>query len=340
MKALRVQDIMKLSLVDTDKPQPDGKNVIIKVAKAGICGSDLHILKKGDQKKDRILGHEFSGTVEDSGANKGLKLGDQVTAIPMNPCGQCPECKGGFWNLCGQNVDGLGLSTLYPGAFAQYVSVRPDMVRNLPDGVDLASGAVIEPAAVSLRAVCEAGVRIGDKVLIIGGGVIGVLVAAFARLSGASYVALCETNSSRAEKAMRFGDIDQVFDTNDSEMLSKMLGVSGGEFDKSFDCVGAGPTIATAMTLTKPRGLISLVGVSLDPVAVSIFSAVTKELRLNGSFAYLSEFDICLDLIDRGKLNLSRFISKEVSFDQVQESVEDLASGKSSDIKVLINPQL
>ena len=191
-------------LVIENKEAQTGKKgyILIDVIKAGICGSDIRYWVSGAP-EGLVMGHEFSGIVIDNGGSKKFKEGDRVTALPISPCLKCKECKEGNEQICSQTwAQAIGLTTETPGGFGGRVLVREDMVRHLPDNVTYESGAMVEPAAVALRAANISGIKKGDKTLVIGGGIIGLLTALFLKLKGASYVALTETNEARGSKAV------------------------------------------------------------------------------------------------------------------------------------------
>ena len=176
MKAVKIEGSKKLAVVDSPVPQADGTKVVIKITTVGICGSDLHIWDNGDR-VGLIMGHEFCGTVVDPGSREDLKVGDRVTALPLNPCGECPICKDPRFHTCMNSLKNGSPGVTSAGAYAEYFASRPDMVRKLSDTISDVEAAMIEPAAGTLHAVNLAQVKTGEKVLVIGGGVIGMLTA-------------------------------------------------------------------------------------------------------------------------------------------------------------------
>lgn len=338
MRALRLEEARKLVAVDIDPPQPDGDKVIIKVSRVGICGSDLHYWNE-ENCIGIILGHEVMGTVVDPGSRIDLKIGDRVTALPINPCMKCPSCQRGYYHICIQTLAGSpGTSVYNPGACAEYAAYRPDMVRKLPDSISDEEAAMIEPGAVALRAVRDAGVKPGDKVLISGAGVIGLLCAMFARKAGASYIAITETNPHRIEKARQYGDAHQVFDVFDPNFLLGLLEASSPGFDIFIDCSGVGPAIDTGVSLLKTGGgVVELVGLNMEPVPVSLMFMVMKEPIIRPIvFYYQEEFDLCLKMIANKEIDIARFITRTCTLEETQAAYEDLTSGKSTDVKVMI----
>lgn len=338
MQAVSIEGKKQLKVVETETPKSDGNKVIVEVAKVGICGSDLHLWENGDR-IGLIMGHEFCGKVVDPGALKEtLNIGDRVTVLPLNPCGKCVNCKHGKANTC---INGLAASPgiTAPGAYAQFYAARPDMVRALPDNVSDAEGTMIEPTAVALRAVHLAGVKPGDKVLVTGGGIIGLLCAAWARIAGASYIALSEANPNRAKKALEMGDVDEVFDATDKEVVKKLMVASKGGFDQALECAAVAPAVNTALQALKFEGKLILVGVNYSPVPVSTLLTVLHELEVKGTIGYApEEFDQTIELMAKKVIKTERFISKTVGLDGVQGAFEQLTSGETSDVKIIIQP--
>jgi len=339
MRALKLKGPKKLAVVETETPQPDGHNVIIKVSFAGICGTDLHFWEAGGGltgKEDLIMGHEFSGTVEDPGMLKdAIKRGDNVSVIPLDPCGECPACKRELIGLCPNVAVGPGVEA--PGGFAEYFSARPDMVRKLPEGMRTQEGAMLEPSCVSLHAVRLAGIKPGDKVLVIGGGIIGLLCATWARIAGASFIALTETNALRAAKARDMGDVDAVLDGADPELAAQLLEASKGGFDQALDCSGTAPGVNSAIAGLKIEGKLVLVGINYEPLPLEGFSICLKELTLKGDLGYTTqEFDQAIEMAAKGYVKTERFVSDIVDLDGAEGAFERLTSGKAADVKILI----
>ncbi len=342
MKALVLDGEKKLVVTEKEMPNIDGKKVVIKVSAAGICGSDLHIWKSPQEsQKGLVMGHEFSGKVIDPGSLKDtLSVGDRVTALPLNPCGNCQPCRKGNINYC-PNVwtESIGLDVRTPGAMAEYTAVRPDMVRIIPDTINDIDAAMIEPAAVALHAVNLADVRIGDKVLILGTGIIGLLSALMARLAGASYIAITGRNMARNKEAIDMGDGDDVFSSRDTDLLNKLISASKGGFDKVIDTVVSQDTVGTGLTAVVNGGKLILVGVNYNPFPILSALIVGRELNIMGSIAYTSEeFDDCISLLDQGKISLEKYASQPIKLEGGQEAFERLTSGVNPDVKIILIP--
>ena len=190
MKCVKINDKRNLVVGEIDKPVSTNGSVVFKVESCGICGSDIHYWDSGEP-VGLVMGHEFAGTVIDAGSRSDLKVGDRITGLPISPCGKCKACKSNNPQYCKLTWSkAVGLALTNPGAYAEYSSCRPDMVKKLPDNVTFDQAAMVEPSSVSLHAVNLAKMQKGDKVLIVGGGIIGLMCAEFAKLNGAKYIAI------------------------------------------------------------------------------------------------------------------------------------------------------
>lgn len=338
MKAVKLVDKKKLEVSEIDKPISSEDKVIIKVSSCGICGSDIHNWDIG-QPVGLVMGHEFAGTIVDSGFSS-YNVGDRVTALPISPCLKCSACKTGNYQYCQYTWnDGIGLSLNNPGGFSEYLSVRSDMVKKIPDNLSFDEGAMVEPAAVSLHAVNLANIKVGESVLIIGGGVIGLLAAEFAKLNGARYICLVETNDARGRKALNYGVINDYLNAIDDKIIEKLHEKSAGGFDKVIECCGNGAAVTEAIMGCKRGGNVVLVGVSTSNIEIPMVVAVMNEIKLQGSIAYREdEFDKVIKLISDKKIDVLKYIDSKVTLDEVQLSFERLTSGDDDAIKIIVKP--
>ncbi len=339
MKSVAIKDIKLLEVVNKEDIESHGNNVVVKVLKAGICGSDIHNWDNGAP-VGLVMGHEFCGKVIDPGDRTDLKVGDRVTALPISPCGNCEACKSGNPQYCSTTWNNaIGLSLTNPGAFSEKTFARSDMVIKVPDTVTDSEAAMVEPTAVSLHGVNLANIEKGDKVLVIGAGIIGMGSAMLAKLFGASYVAVSETNLKRGEKAVSLGVADKYYNALDPEFLNQVMTETQGGFDKVIECCGNGPAVSSAIMSVKPGGTVVLLGVSTQPITTPLVMGVMKELTLKGGIAYTKEeFVDTLKLIEDKKIDVLKFVDDVVSLDEIQKSFERLTSGNDDAIKILIDP--
>lgn len=339
MKCIKLKGVRNLEIATIKKPVSKDGSVIIRVKCCGICGSDLHYFENGSP-LELIMGHEFSGVVVDPGDRLDLEVGDRVTGLPISPCLKCDACKNGNIHFCKNTwTDAVGLSLTNSGGFSEYLSCRSDMVKKIPNKVSFQEATLVEPSAVSLHAINLANIKVGDKVLIIGGGIIGLMAAEFARLNGATYVALMETNIKRSKKAMKYGKISEVFNANDKDIIEKVMKKTSGGFDKVIECCGNQYAVSEAIMSVKEGGSIILVGVATNNISVPITMSVMKEVEMKGAIAYTEkEFETCIKLIEKGVIDVLKYIDLKVNLDKVQDAFLELTSGKTDKIKIIVKP--
>ncbi len=335
MKSVVIKGKREFEIKNIDEPEKMTGKVLIKVHKTGICGSDLHYFELGEP-KGLIMGHEYSGEVLDNGGREDLKIGDRVTALPLSPCGHCDACLSGNIHYCPETwAHASGLSLDNPGGLEPMLSVRSDMVFKLPDEMSDEEGALVEPTAVGYHAINLANIDVGDEVLIIGSGVIGLMCAMFAKKSGASHVIVSEVNEARGEEAVNLGVADGFVNAKDEEAMRSYI----NHFDKVIECCGNSQAVNSAMDLVKPGGKVILVGVSMLPINFNSIQTVMKEITVIGAIAYKKEeFAKCISMIANKEIEVTRFISKIVTLEDVQECYEELTSGTSNSIKILVDP--
>lgn len=340
MKAVAIKDVKQFEIKEIPEPKADGKKVIIEVSKTGICGSDIHYWVNGEP-KGLVMGHEFSGVVLDPGDRLDLIKGDRVTALPISPCGKCEACRNGDVQFCPETWNqAVGLSVDNPGGLTSKIAVRSDMVIKVPDNIKDEEVAMVEPLAVGLHAAHLGRIAVGDDVLVIGAGIIGLASAEFAKKEGASYVAITETNKARGQKTVDLKVADEYYDASDSDLVSKLMAKTNGGFDVVIECVGNGAAVNSALSLVKPGGIVVLVGVATDAVPTYTVMAVMKELVVQGAIAYTyNEFKSCIDLIARKQVDVLKFVDDIVPLERVQEAYERLTSGTDAAVKILVDPK-
>ncbi len=340
MKAVAIKGVKKLETTNIPAPKSKNGSVVVDIKKAGICGSDIHYWDMGLPEK-LVMGHEFCGIVTDPGSRTDLKIGDRVTALPISPCGECPACKSGNYQYCPHTWDeAVGLSLTNPGGYAEATSIRPDLVVKVPNNITDAEVAMVEPTAVALHAVDLVDIKVGYKVLVIGAGVIGDLCAMFAKMNGASYVAVSETNIKRGKKAVTLRCADEFFDAKDENFMNNVKRECPYGYDVVIDCCGNSPAVTTAISCVKPNGSVVLVGVSMGNISIPSSAIVLKELKVFGAIGYTyGEFVKCVELMANRQIDTLRFVDDIVGLADVQKSFERLTSGEDNAIKILIDPK-
>lgn len=327
------------------QPMPELKPgmVLLRVRRAGICGSDLHYFEHGYcaafvPTQPFILGHEFTADVAAvADVVDSVKVGARVTANPARSCGFCEYCKAGRPNLC-QKIIMLGSASTKPptdGAFAEFVTVRADQCHVLPPEMDDALGAMMEPFAVALHAVKRAGAVSGKRVLVVGGGPIGLLVAMTARTFGATPVALSDIVAARREQAQKLG-ADVTLDPSAKNLAEQVREINGDGFDVVFEASGARPALRQAFDLVRPGGTIVQIGtLGTEDVPLPANLLMNREINFIGSMRYGNVFDEAIRLVAAKRIDLRPLITAVLPFTDAGEAMR-LAGDKNQALKVQI----
>ncbi len=320
MKAAVMQGLHQPLVIETlPDPTPGEGQLIVKVGRCGICGSDLHMTddpafgaKAGD-----ILGHEFAGEVVALGKNAdGVSVGDLVSVIPLRGCGHCDSCHKGEFAWC----DSFGLQG---GGYAEYALTTPAQCIRLPQSTSLADGAIIEPLAVALHGVNLSGLHRGDKVLILGAGPIGLAVAYWAKRAGASAVVVQDIATHQRERALEMGATGFIAAPEDP--LGSAERALGGKADIVFECVGIPGLIAQAVNQVRARGTILLLGLCTRPDTFNSFAMLSKELKLvTSAFFTLSDYQAALDALSSGAAEPRALITSTIGLDETPDTFEAL----------------
>ncbi|MEE8496820.1 MAG: alcohol dehydrogenase catalytic domain-containing protein [Xanthomonadales bacterium] len=332
MRAAVVQGLNKLLKLETlPDPEPGDDEVVIRVGRCGICGSDLHMTQDpmfGIQSGD-VLGHEFAGEIVDRGKLvTGLNTGDLVSVIPLCSCGQCASCRAGEPAWCAEmNLQG--------GGYGEFAVTAARQCIPLPQAISLADGAIIEPLAVALHGVRLSGLKAGDRVLILGAGPIGLAVAFWARRLGAQRVVMQDINHYQEARALSMGATGFVCDRE--EPAAAGVKALGGLADIVFECVGIPGVIAQAVDQVRIKGTVLLLGLCTQPDTFIPFVALSKEVRLQTSaFFTQQEYHTALDALSAGAAEPRHMVTDTIMLDQVPEVFESLRT-RTHQCKVLIS---
>jgi len=328
-----------LAIERVDDPAPAADQVIIEVAHAGICGSDLHVTEYGFVPDGTILGHEFAGTIVALGADAGndLKIGDRVTALPVHACQSCEACDSGLPALCSAALF-TGTTLDHRGAYAEYVAARAGLVQKLPAGVSLAEGAMVEPLSVAYHAVTMAPVRPGAAVLVIGAGPIGAGVTLFARMQGARHVVVSERSAERRALALECG-ATAVIDPDAEDVAARFAALAGKRPEIVFECVGVPGLLQQAVALAGMRGRVVVAGVCFGEDRLTPITGLMKEVSIQFSQCYTeADFAAVIDAVARGEARPQPMHSRTVGFADLPATFEALRNNPKA-CKVLIDPK-
>jgi 2-desacetyl-2-hydroxyethyl bacteriochlorophyllide A dehydrogenase len=327
----------KLARHELAVPTVGSGQVLIKIKLAGICGSDPTIFhgRHLRAKPPLVMGHEALGEIAVLGDRvAGFAVGNKVVFNPSFSCGKCEWCKQGKDNFC-KKIGVLG--TDGPGAFAEYILVGANRVYRLPDDISDYIGILTEPLAVAVHAINTVGVRSEHTVLVVGGGAIGLLAAAMARLRGATTIMVMEIKPFRLQLAEKLGFIP-VNGAAENVFERVLAETKGQGVDVVLDATGS-PAIVDLLTLvTKRGGTIGIVGIQKQPAPLDLRAFMYKELKMYGSFIYVpQDFSEAVDLIIRRKIATEAIIvTHEMPLEQASEAIAT-AENAANAVKVVLN---
>jgi (R,R)-butanediol dehydrogenase / meso-butanediol dehydrogenase / diacetyl reductase len=323
--------------VEPVRPVPPGPgHVRIDVAYTGICGTDLHIYHgdmDGRVHPPRVIGHEMSGRIAEVGGGvDGWQAGEPVTVMPLDWCGQCPACEAGHTQLC-HRLNFLGIDSA--GAMQSSWTVPARTVIRLPDRLPLKDGALVEPVAVAVHDVRRAELQPGEKVLVVGGGPIGLLIAAVARCEGADVVVI-EPDSYRRSLAGQLGfTACDPTDPGTTAILQEWSGAAGAAV--AFEVSGAAAGVAAAVDALMVRGRLIQVAIHPVPREVNLHRFFWRELTLLGARLYHREdFEAAVALIAGGQIPTTALITRTEPLSRAEQAFLALESGAGV-MKVLID---
>ncbi|TIX51181.1 alcohol dehydrogenase catalytic domain-containing protein [Alteraurantiacibacter aquimixticola] len=333
MKAVTFQGLhTPLAFEEIPDPTPGEGELVVKVGRCGICGSDLHMTEDAAYgcKHGDVLGHEFAGEVVALGKGAtGQKVGDLVSVIPLKSCGKCEACRKGTVQWCEQ----FGLQG---GGYAEYAVTRPNQCVTLPSDLTLADGAIIEPLAVALHGINLSGMKTGDKVLVLGAGPIGLAVAFWARRFGAGKVAVQDISEFQKNLALEMGA--NVFVVDPENPVESAIEGLGGEADIVFECVGIPGLIDQAVKQVRPDGSIVLLGLCTRPDTIHTFPMLSRQVRLiTSAFFTVPEFEAALDALDQGAIQPRLLVTDTIDLANTPDVFESLKK-RTNQCKVLIAP--
>jgi len=345
MKAAVLHGAGDIRIESYRQPELRPGMVLLRTHRVGLCGTDLHYYEHGYNGTfvpDRpfILGHELSAEVAAVGEDVDtVKVGQRVTVNPSRSCGFCVYCKGGQINLC-RKIIMLGSASTTPptdGALAEFVVVRADQCHLLPADMDDGIGAMMEPLSVALHAIRRAGTVSGKRVLVIGGGTIGLLVAMTARAFGAVPVAVSDIVAARRQKAVELG-VDVALDPAARDLHEKVRELAGLGFDMVFEASGAPPALRSAFDLVSPGGTIVQIGtVGAGDIPIPVNQLMVREINFRGSMRYGDTFDEAIRLVAAGRINVNSLINNVFALEDSVKALH-LAADKSLALKVQIKP--
>jgi L-iditol 2-dehydrogenase len=332
-------------LVYTDVPEPavGPDDVLVRVEACGICGSDIHGIdgSSGRRIPPVIMGHEAAGVIAEVGRRvKTWHAGDRVTFDSTIYCGGCSFCQQGRINLC-ENRRVLGVSCpdyRQDGAFADYVAVPQHIVYRLPGALSFEQATMIEALSIAFHAVGRTSLRPDDTVVVIGVGMIGLLVVQLLRAAGGCRIIAVDLDQRRLDLACRLGASEGLH-ADAIDVAQRVLKMTQGRgADLAFEVVGVEPTVGLAVQCLRKGGTVTLVGNLSPTVSFPLQSVVTREIALFGSCASSGEYPACLDMVERGIIDVDALISAVAPLAEGATWFQRLYEGEPGLMKVILKP--
>lgn len=325
--------------IDEVNPEPVGADEVrIAVAYGAVCGTDLHLYahgRTGAESRGAAVpaGHEFSGRVVEAGpAVRAFRVGDRVTAIPGGPCNRCTLCRTGRQSMCRNRVSAR------TGAWAESIVVPSEIVYRLPEDVSDRAGAITEPLACAIRAVDRSGLRSADRVAVIGGGPLGLLILMVAKATGARTVVVSEPSSYRRALAERLG-ADRTVDPSGASLKDVMSDLTEGYGpDVVFEVVGRRATIEQAVDIAAPGGTVVIAGVPEPDVHVEIPPAGVfyRELTIRGTKGITHGMDRALRWL--GAMDVEPLLTHTFPLARAVDAVELSLAGDCGKVLIQVSP--
>ena len=338
MEAIYIHKEKDLRINSVETPPINSDDLEIKIERGGICGSDLHYYNNGGfgtnrLKEPMILGHEVSGTISKIGSGvSGFKVGDLVAVSPSRPCKSCEFCLSGVAMQC-LDMKFYGSAMRFPhiqGAFREEL-VASSSQCVVANGLSPSQAAMVEPLAVVLHALKQAGTVYGKNVLVTGAGPIGLLTILVVKSAGASNIVVTDISEKALEVANNLGASETINVSKDESGLRKFESRKG-LFEFMFECSGSEEPLLGAIGAIKPRGTVVQLGMSGN-MSVPMQFITTKEINLKGSFRFHEEFSLGVSCLLNGSIDVLPLLSHSIPFKNATEAF-DLANDRTQSLKV------
>ena len=339
MKALVLQAPGRLEMADVPRPSPAEDQLLIRTGAAVICTSDLSDIRHNPFgiRLPMVIGHEGAGTVEAVGARvEGFAVGDRVATHPVHPCGACENCRMGMGHLCSE-MGHFGLNM--PGTFAEHYVVRADRARKVRPDIEWPVAALAEPVSVCLEALAQAGVGAGGRLLVIGDGPFGVLIARLAVRLDLAKVVVAGRHDFRLGFARGATCVNtRTLGTDPLQALRDASGRSSG-CDAVIAAAGSPDAVHEGLALLRPKGRLVLFSAVPGTTPVDLFDVHVRELEIVGACNDQERFDEAVALLDDPSLALGELITHRLPMRDHREAFRLAAEGREEAMKVAILPE-
>ncbi|MFZ5945338.1 MAG: alcohol dehydrogenase catalytic domain-containing protein [Bacillota bacterium] len=336
MKALVIKQPHVIECSDVPEPRAGREEVLIKVKAAGICGTDMHIFhgKHGAVTYPRIAGHELVGEVISIGDGvDNVKVGNHVAVDPVVSCGQCPMCKRGRDNICHQ-VKCLGVQT--EGGFAEYIAIHKDRIYPFSSEVPWEVAVLVEPFSVAAQIAARLRIESTDKVLIVGGGTIGLALMQVVQGVYNGEAVIADITQQKLNLARDMG-AKSVIDANEGDIVSQAMEI-WNNFGPTviIEAVGNSALLNSLINTAPPGSRIGVIGFMSDPINILPVDITKRELEIIGSRMNEKKFALVLKWFEEGKVDGRKLITHKFMFSQVQEAFYTIEKFPEEVCKVIL----
>lgn len=343
MLAAVLEGIKKMVLKDVPKPSIKKNEVLVRVKACGICQTDYSAYtgRRTNWNPPMILGHEISGIVEDVGEEvENWKPGDEVILSPVISCGECDNCRLGLGHYCrnGKVIGGEGQKIVLPGGFAEYLSVPTSVLYKKPQNITFESAALAEPLAGSYKGMIEySNLRLGEDVVIIGAGAMGLLLLELAVAGGAGNTIVIDVVNERLKKAKELG-ATHVINSKEVDPKEAVYDIIPNGPDIVFEAAGVLEAARLAFELTRRGTRVNMFGVIIPgDIPVSPAEIHFNETRVDASFSVNPRvMTKAISLMEKGKVDPGKIVTHKFPLKEIHKALEAMESPER--IKVVINP--
>jgi len=332
-----------IEIEDAKKPYISNYEALIKVKSVGICGSDVQGFNDQNSNKrvpGLIMGHEAAGEVVKIG-DKVTKVqpGDRVAIDPQVTCGNCYACKRGWYSVCdNKKIIGSNLKGFLHGTMAEYASINQKQLFVLPDHVEYQEGAVVEPVSNALHIFNRVKTDIGNQIVVLGAGTLGLCILQVAKLSGARNVIVTDVSEERLKLAEKLG-ANITVNSSISEPVEEIKKVTKNRgADIVVEAVGISQTYKQAIDISRKKGNVMFFGAAQDTIDLNLYPILHKELNLIGCTGAEWETQTAVDYIANGKIDVKSLITDQFSLDSTQEAFNLINNKNNQSIKVILKP--
>ena len=340
-RAAYMTAIQKIELTSCPVQEVGPGKVLLEIAYVGVCGSDAHFFESGMRKGKYfelpfLLGHEASATVVSVGEGvENLAPGDRVVIEPQQTCGVCEFCKSGHYNMCPEVA--FPSVPPYDGMLRNYMTFPAHLCYKLPEKVSLLEGALVEPLAVGLSAAERGNVRLGQTVVILGTGAIGLTTVLACKARGAAKIIVVDLFQNRLDCAVSMGATDAINAKETDPVAEVMRLTDGAGADVVFETAGNVKTASMTVDYVKCCGTIVMVGNVNGETPIRFMDLMYKEGEIKTIYRYLFNFKTAIAAIASGSIDVKGMISRVFPFEQTQEAFECSLKDKMNVVKLVID---